>query len=74
MDGFFVDLSAPEFQGLSSAMTFRVYVHDAIGNPSQIMDRISLNGTATVIPEPSVSLLLGGGFGLLAMRRRRVNS
>lgn len=62
-----VDLSAPDFQSLTSGLNFRLYLSDSVGNPSQAFDSLTLNGSQ--IPEPSSALLLS--LSLILMRRAR---
>jgi hypothetical protein len=67
-----VDLSAAEFQDITSAITFRIYVWDTQSGANLIdrFDNVVVNGISAV-PEPSsVALLLVGPLAL-ALRRRR---
>jgi len=64
------DLSDPLYQNITTSVTFRIYGFDnasASGNNLRF-DNVTLNG---VVPEPSRSLLLFAGLGLLVGRRRR---
>ncbi len=63
-----------DFQGISSAITFRFYFWDnnTLGNYYGRLDNIQLTGTN--VPEPaSAGLLAGLGLGAFAFLRRRVN-
>ena len=63
-----LDLSAPAFQNLTAATTFRIYGWDSTNVSGQLrIDDVQLNGT--VVPEPRAALL--GGLGMLCLLRRR---
>jgi len=66
-------LSDPLYQNITGAVTFRIYVYDAANNVNSTLrfDNVILNGTASLVPEPSRALLLFGGVAMLLMRRRR---
>jgi hypothetical protein len=56
-------------QGVTFAMTFRLYVADNRGSSAHILlDNVTLR--ATTVPEPGAALL--GSLGILALFRRRV--
>ncbi len=70
---YLIDLSGPEFQGLTDPLTFRVYVYSP-GNGSTVeFDNLRVLGFATApIPEPATfSLLALGGLAVLRRRRRQ---
>ncbi len=52
----------PSFQNITSATTFRVYLHGANNNQTMNFDNVSINGATVAIPEPGsfVLLTLGG--------------
>lgn len=65
-----IDLSGAQFQNLSSAVTFRLYLSDSSSSAaSQVrFDNLTVNGTAA-IPEPAVTTMMGFGLvGLLGHR------
>lgn len=66
------DLTGASFQGLSS-FEVRIYqvINDTVNEFNDISrtDNVLLEGSVSVIPEPSAALL--GGLGLLALLRRR---
>lgn len=65
-----VDLSAPEYQGLSQ-ITFRIYGWDTNSSGGQAGVRID-DVILTAVPEPSSTLLLAfGATAVLARRTRR---
>lgn len=67
-----VDLSAAEFQGLTSDVEFRLYIYQTSSSSSDVarFDNLTLNGNVVAVPEPSVAILAGLGFlGLLRRRR-----
>lgn len=69
-----ITLSGSEFQNLQSPVTFRFYGYGARSGSSIRFDNVVLNGTLTVIPEPSTLAFMGGMLGLLLFngwRRRR---
>jgi len=75
-----INLTGPEFQNVSTPVTFRFYAWapDATATAGQStdsgqiirLDTVVLNATQ-VVPEPSRVLLLFAGLGLLVGRRRR---
>ncbi len=83
--GISVDLTAPQFQNLSS-ITFRFSFSDTattMSSPNEVTSRIgsaggastmnpiTLNGTVNLVPEPSTGALIGAvGIGAMALRRR----
>ena len=72
-----VDLSGLDFQSITAATTFRLYVFDSgTDNPrnGSRLDNVVLNGDVVVIPESSSVLLVGlafAGLGLSGLLRRR---
>jgi len=70
-----ISLSASQFQNITSAITFRIYIRDNDnGNPNRDwLDSVNLNGDFAVVPEPSTYAMMGLGAGLLgaALRFRR---
>jgi hypothetical protein len=68
-----IDLSAPEYQNLTS-IAFRIYAATDNSGHGVEFNNISLNGTVTVIPEPSTFALMAGFlvFALVTFRRRMV--
>jgi hypothetical protein len=69
-----IDLSAPAFQDITTATTFRLYVYDSGVDTSSNglrLDNVVLNGEVLVVPEPSSTLLVGGFGSLMLLRRRR---
>jgi hypothetical protein len=70
--GFSYSVSGnPAFQNITSATTFRVYLHGANNNQTMNFDNVSINGATVAIPEPgSVALLALGASGLVLRRRR----
>lgn len=69
-----VDLSGASFQNLTSAITFRIYFYDgaSVGTSHQLLDNLTINGTA-VVPEPTSLALIASALagGTLFLRRRR---
>lgn len=68
-----INLSGPAFQNLTNeTVEFRFLLGDDSGSNTRIhvLDNITLNGTVTIIPEPSTALLGLLGAGLLLRRRR----
>ena len=68
------DLSGAEFQNISSATEFRIYVADNTGNQNYLhrIDNVALNGSiASVVPEPSSFALIGGLLALCSVMLRR---
>jgi len=70
------DLSAATFQNIQNqpggALIFRIYNYAPAAGNSLDYDDITVNGTATAVPEPASAGLLGlAAMGLLARRRRR---
>jgi hypothetical protein len=67
-----IDLSAPAFQDIDTATTFRFYIFDSgvdTASNGLRLDNVVLNGV--VVPEPSSAILLGFGSLMLLRRRRR---
>lgn len=66
---FSINLSAPQFQNLSTPVTFRFYVYNSASVDAQIarLDDVVLNGN--LVPEPTIALL--GSLGALAALARR---
>ncbi|MFD2255560.1 hypothetical protein ACFSSA_02635 [Luteolibacter algae] len=68
-DGGTINLSASTFQGVSSAVEFRIYGYGGTSAQGTFsINDFVFNGE--VVPEPSVALL-GAAGGLLLLRRRR---
>lgn len=66
-----IDLSAADFDALTTATTFRIYVYSNSPARSVEFDDIVLNGDISAIPEPSgLALLLLGAASFSARRRR----
>lgn len=66
-------LSSATYQGITGPVTFRIYGFDN-ANSSTIylrFDNIRLDGTVTLVPEPSGVMLLGGGAVFAMLRRSR---
>jgi hypothetical protein len=70
---FLTDLSGTsEFQNVTTSVTFRIYIATPTTFQNVGFDDITINGTTSVIPEPSTYALLGGMSALMfAMLRRR---
>jgi hypothetical protein len=78
-----IDLSGAAFQGLTTAITFRIYLYNTgtnAGDTNSIIrsDTYTLDGVMVAVPEPSSYALLGLGLGLglgafYLMRRRQAN-
>lgn len=72
-----ISLSAAQYQNLTSAVTFRIYIYDDKGGAAEtdLLDNVTLNGTVAVVPEPSTWAIMGLGASLLSavqhLRRRR---
>lgn len=70
-----VDLTAPAFQNLDAAVTFRIYLYhtgtDALStNAITRSDTYTLNGTMVAVPEPTTILLMGLAVSTLWGLRR----
>jgi len=71
-----VSLSGSEYDGLS-AVEFRIYFDDRLNNSASasetFLDNVTLNGTVTAVPEPTLFTMLAGGLSLwlVALRARR---
>lgn len=70
----FIDLSGVQFDNVTTAVEFRLYITDNTGNANYLgrIDDITLNGTVTDIPEHSACALFGGllACGCVMLRRR----
>ena len=66
-----VDLSAAQFQGLTSPLTFQFRFFTPGVSQNIDFDDITLNGEVAVIPEPSSLALLALAGGWLFRRRQR---
>ena len=68
-----IDLSGAQFQNITSATEFRIYIADNTGANDYIhrIDNITLNGSVSVIPEPATFGLLGFGALVTMVLRRR---
>lgn len=66
-----ISLSASQFQNLTSAVTFRIYIYDnKSGNMSDLLDNVIVNGDLLAVPEPSTWAMMGLGAGLLGAIQR----
>ncbi|MBV9008127.1 MAG: PEP-CTERM sorting domain-containing protein [Verrucomicrobia bacterium] len=67
-----IDLTASQFQNLSSAVTFRIYIYDNSNTTTQqdLLDDVIVNGSLALVPEPSTYAMMGLGIGLLAAAQR----
>lgn len=74
-----ISLSSPAFQNVTSALTFRLYIFDDMGNADKgdLVDNVILNGSVVLdpVPEPStwVSFMAGAALlvGVERFRRRK---
>lgn len=72
-----VGMSGAGYQGLTSALTVRIYAFNSAATlpPSfslAAFNSVILGGTVTSVPEPTTLALIGvGGMALLGLRRRR---
>ncbi|WAC19501.1 hypothetical protein OVA24_19945 [Luteolibacter sp. SL250] len=68
-----LDLSAAIYQDIMSDVTFRIYLYDNSNSETRWMaiDDVSLEGTASPIPETSSLALMLPGLALLTRQRRR---
>jgi len=69
-----IDLSGAQFQNVTSATTFRIYVWDGGSNTSASLvgfDNLVFDGTVSPIPEPSSNLLLAFFAVCCVMKRKR---
>lgn len=69
------DLSGAEYQGVASAIQFRLFIQSTDGagaspDTTYSLDDFAFNGTA--VPEPASAALLAGGTLCLMARRRRI--
>lgn len=71
-----IDLTASNFQNIAGTLEVRFYLYDDIDNSAALhrLDNIVLNGTVSVIPEPSFYASIFGVLGLvfIAYRRKRI--
>ena len=71
-----VDLSGASLQGITGPVTLRITVFDnaSVSSNSDRFDNITVNGTATLIPEPGTTTLaaVAGALALAARRRKRI--
>jgi hypothetical protein len=67
-----LSLSAAQYQNLTSAVTFRIYMFDNSGGAAEtdLLDNVILNGTVAVVPEPSTWAMMVLGAGLLGAAQR----
>lgn len=63
----FVDLSGPAFQGLTSPITFNIYIYDN-STSNDLTPRLD---NIVLTPEPTSTVVAAVGIGLAALRRRR---
>jgi hypothetical protein len=68
-----VSLTAPQFQGLTSPVEFRMYISTPGTGQSLEFDNVTLNGTVAPVPEPAALLLAGAAAAGWAFRRIREN-
>jgi hypothetical protein len=74
-----VSLSGSQYDGLS-AVEFRIYFDDRNNNSASasetFLDNVTLNGTVTAVPEPTIFTMLAGGLSLwlVALRASRSSS
>jgi hypothetical protein len=74
LSSYSLTLTDPAFTGITGATEFRIYLQTGSANQDIDFDNITLNGTVSVIPEPSSFALLAAGLTLglaVAGRRRR---
>lgn len=74
---FSVDLSAPAFQGLTGATTFRLYQYSPGFGSGVFYDNLTLNGTVSGsgVPEPGAWVLMAFGLlGVAGLTRRKPGS
>jgi hypothetical protein len=62
---FSIDLSGPAYQGISTAMTFRLYGYTPATNLGLYYDNLTLSGQAVAVPEPPTAMRSLAGFALL---------
>ncbi len=67
-----ISLAAPQFQNLTSAVTFRIYIWDNQNDSTKgdLLDNVILNGNLAAVPEPSTWAMMGLGAGLLGAAQR----
>jgi hypothetical protein len=66
-----ISLTAPQYQNLSTPVTFRIYIwDDKSGSMSDLLDNITLNGDFAAVPEPSTWAMMLAGAGLLGATQR----
>jgi len=68
-----VVLTDPAFANITEGVEFRIYFHTGATNQELDFGNVNLNGTVSVIPEPSSFAMLAafGALGFAATRRRR---
>ncbi|MEM1059862.1 MAG: PEP-CTERM sorting domain-containing protein [Verrucomicrobiota bacterium] len=70
-----LNLPSLDFDDLTNSVEFRLYTWSTAGGGSSgsawRFDNITLNGTVTVIPEPTSAALVASAFGFLLLRRRK---
>lgn len=68
-----ISLSGTQFQNITTATEFRLYISDNTGSTDYIhrIDNVTLNGTVSAIPEVETFALLGGFFALGSVMLRR---
>ena len=68
---FSVDLTGAEFDNLTTATEFRIYIFSPLSGNSIEFDDLALNGDIATVPEPSALALFGLGFVYFVGFRRR---
>ena len=68
---FSVDLTGAEFDNLTTATEFRIYIFSPLSGNSIEFDDLALNGDIATVPEPSALALFGLGFVCFVGLRRR---
>ncbi len=66
------DLTALSLQNLQNTTTFRLFFSDNSTNVDRNIrvDNVTLNATVALVPEPTSTMAIVAGAGLLALRRR----